>query len=128
MGYKKVPTIYTLEDVDGEKGLIIRMKSLRIGKLRRLVQIIEADNEDLSKFLGEIFDLIGEGLVSWNLEEENGAPVPADRAGVEELEMGLIMGLLSEWIDVMTGAGEELGKDLPSGGPFPGQPVTMEAL
>lgn len=128
MGYKRTPTIFTLTNVDGNEGLIIRMKSLKIGKLRRLIAIIESDNEDLTKFLDEVFELLTDGLVSWNLEEEDGEPVPADREGVESLEMQLILGLLGDWIDKMTGAGADLGKDSKSGELFPGEPVTMEAL
>ena len=128
MGHKRVPTIYTLDKIEGQEGLIIRLKGLRVGKLRRLVAIMESEERGMTEVLGELTDLLTESAVSWNLEEEDGTPVEFDREGVEELELAQLMSLVGAWIDAMTGVSEELGKDSTSGGKFPGQPLTMEAL
>ncbi|HSE44762.1 MAG TPA: hypothetical protein VLA89_05485 [Gemmatimonadales bacterium] len=132
MGHLKVPTIYTIADLEGEEGLVVRLKAVRIGKLRKLIKLTNLPEEDLETALDEIFALLLEGLVSWNLEtlddEGQRVPVPTTMAGLEEQELPLIIGILNRWIKEMTGVDEDLGKDSPSGGSFPGQPLTMEAL
>lgn len=127
MGYRKVPTIHTLDKIGEEDGLIVRMKSIKFGKLRRLMQLTDSD-ETAEESLDDIFKLLLESLVSWNLEDENGVPVPTTVEGLEDQETDLVMDIIEAWIEKMTGPGPELGKDSTSGESFPGKPLTMEAL
>lgn len=130
MGYRRVPTIYTLDAIKEEDGLVVRMASIRLGKLRRLMALTN-DNSAGDEGVGEILDLFQESLVSWNLENfEDGAPIPTTKAGVEDQEVELIMRIVEAWMDRMTGTDGpgDLGKGSTSGGQFPGQPLTMEAL
>jgi hypothetical protein len=75
----------------------------------------------------EISAQLGNALVSWNLEDEDG-PVPATLEAIEEQDFSLIMSVVNSWLSAITGVSDDLGKDSPSGPQFPGQPVTMEAL
>lgn len=130
MGYRRVPTIYTLDSIRDEEGLVVRMMSIRLGKLRRLMALT-SDNGDSDEGVGEILDLFGQSLVSWNLEDyETGAPIPTSKEGIEDQEVELIMRIVEAWMDQMTGTeGKgDLGKDSISGEKFPGRPLTMEAL
>lgn len=131
MGYRKIPTIYTLDALPEEEGLVVRMKSIRIGKLRKLMRTVsEAEVSDGADeaMLDEMFSLLAEGLISWNLEDENGIPIPADMSGIDQQELPFTLKILKAWLDNMTGPDEELGKGSPSGEKFPGRPLTMEAL
>lgn len=127
MGYRRVPTIYTLDKVRGEEGLIVRLKAIKIGKMRKLMQLTSSD-DTANEGLAQILDLLQEALVSWNLEDEQGQPVPATPEGVEDQESELILRIVETWMDQMTGVTPELGKDSSSGASFPGRPLTMEAL
>jgi hypothetical protein len=127
MGYRKVPTIHTLDKVGEEDGLVVRLKSIKFGKLRKLMRLTDAD-ETADEALGEIFDLMLENIVSWNLEDEQGTPVPLTAEGLEDQETDLIMDIIEAWIEKMTGSGESLGKDSPSGESFPGKPMNWEIL
>lgn len=127
MGYRKVPTIYTLTDVKGMEGAVIRMRSVKVGRLRRLLSALESEG-DFSESISPIAQAVSEGLVSWDLEDETGVPIPTSVEGVEELELADLMNLVSAWTERMTGVDEDLGKDSRSGEQFPGRPVTMEAL
>lgn len=130
MGYRRIPTVYTLDSIDQEEGLVVRMASIRLGKLRRLMKLT-ADESAGDESVGEILDLFQESLVSWNLEIfENGAPVPTTKEGVEDQEVELIMRIVEAWMERMTGTDGpgDLGKGSISGGQFPGLPLTMEAL
>lgn len=127
MGYNKVPTIHTLDKIKDADGLIVRLKSLKVGKLRQLVRILESEERSLDDVLDETFELLSANAVSWNLEED-GQPVPFERAGIEDLELSQLFNILGAWLDSMTSVGEDLGKDSTSGETFPGRPLTMEAL
>jgi hypothetical protein len=130
MGYRRVPTIYTLDSIPEEDGLIVRMSSIRLGKLRRLMVLTSDDKAD-DEATGQILDLFQENLVSWNLESfEDGAPIPTTTEGIEDQEIELIMRIVGAWMDVMTGTDGpgDLGKDSTDGEKFPGRPLTMEAL
>jgi len=127
MGYRKVPTIHTLEFEGEYKGLIVRMFSTKFGKVRRMLALLEQEDKN-DQVMGEVVDLVVENLVSWNLEEEDGTPVIASREAIDDLEFDLVMEIINTWLERMTGPDEELGKDSQSGVLFPGQPVTMEAL
>jgi hypothetical protein len=129
MGFKKVPTIYTLtfEGTDWE-GLEARMSSTSFGTVRRLFRMLNDDSSDneLESVEG-IVNLLAKNLVSWNLEDDNG-PVPADESGLDDQEFPFIMELSNRYLDQITGVVGDLGKDSTSGEKFPGQLPTMEAL
>ena len=128
MGYRKVPVIYTLEFKGEHEGLVVRLKSIKIGAMRRMLKLIDSDEDNTTLVLDNMVELIGKGLVSWNLEEEDGTPIEPTPEEVDELDFDLLKLILDEWLDVVSGPGEDLGKDSPSGEKFPGQPLTMEAL
>lgn len=133
MGYRKVPTIYTLTEIKDEEGAVVRMKAIRIGKLRKLMRVVTVDEDQMTpELIDEIFKLLLEGLVSWNLEypdgENEGQPIPTTMDGIDELELPTVMNILNSWLENMTGVDDDLGKDSPSGESFPGRPLTMEAL
>ncbi len=128
MGYIKAPTIHTLDKIEGEPGLVVRLKSLKVGKLRKLVRALDNEKAGLAEVLDDVFSLMVESAVSWNIQEEDGSDVPFDLAGLEDLELDTVLAIMNAWVEKMTGPDEELGKDSTSGGAFPGQPLTMEAL
>lgn len=127
-GYRKIPRIYTLKFDNEFEGLEVRLKSIKIGEMRRMLRLIDADEDNTTEVLDGMVALISKGLVSWNLLEEDGSPTPATAEEVDELDFDLLKTILDEWLDQVSGPGEDLGKDSPSGEKFPGQPPTMEAL
>jgi hypothetical protein len=128
MGYRKVPIIYTLE-LDGDyKGLVVRLKSMKIGEMRKIVRLLDSDEDNTITVLDEMVKAIAKGIVSWNLEDEQGVPVEPTVEALDDLEFELIQKILDEWLSRVTGPSPELGKDSSSGEKFPGQPLLMEAL
>ena len=127
MGYRKIPRIYTLE-FDGElEGFVVRIKSIKFGKLRRLTALMDEDGKDV-QLMGEINRFLTDSIVSWTLQDEAGVDVPVSAEAIDELDFDEVMQIVNKWLDNMTGPGPELGKDSRSGATFPGQPLTMEAL
>ncbi len=127
MGYRKVPTIHTIDFEEKYPGLIVRMRGIRIGKLRRIIGALNEDELSPEK-IGEVIDIIGQHLVSWTLEDESGTPLPATPEELEDLELDMLLDIVERWTNKLTDVSPDLGKDSPSSGQFPGQPVTMEAL
>jgi hypothetical protein len=130
MGYRRIPTIHTIDNIEGEEGLVVRMSSIRLGKLRRLMALTDEESGGENS-ITEILTLFQENLVSWNLENfEDGTPIPATMEGVETQEADFILNIVSAWMDRMTGTDgpNDLGKGSTDGGQFPGRPLTMEAL
>lgn len=126
MGYRRVPTIYTLNEIPGEDGLIVRMKTISFGKVRRLISLMENDNDD--NVMDEISAQVSKNLVSWNLVDENEDEIPATVEGIDDQDFDLILKIVNAWLDAITGVSKDLGKDSSSGAKFPGEPLTMEAL
>lgn len=126
MGYRKIPTIHTLI-FDGDlEGLVVRVKGVSFGRIRKLLNLVNDESDDNT--LEELASQLADCLVSWNLEDEEGVPVEATREGIDDQDWDFVMAVITKWLSEMTGANEELGKDSPSGVSFPGQPLTMEAL
>lgn len=128
MGFRKVPTIYTLE-FDGEyEGLVVRMQSTSFGNVRRLFRLLNDENAAELEAIEGIVKLLADHIVSWNMESEEGHPVAADEAGLDAQDFPFIMDLSNRYLDQVTGPDAKLGKDSTDGAKFPGQPLTMEAL
>ena len=127
MGYRRVPVIYTLDKIPDEEGLVVRMKTISFGKVRRIIALMDDETGDDS-VMDEISDQVSKALVSWNLEDEDGAEVPATGEGMEGQDFDLVLKIVNSWLDAITGVSKDLGKDSSSGEKFPGQPLTMEAL
>lgn len=126
MGYRKSPTVHTLTfDGTSLEGLVIRMKGLKLGEMRRLGKIMDDDD---SKTLEELPAFMVRSILSWNLEDEDGTEMPVSTESFDELEIEDVLNIANKWMDVMVGPDDDLGKDSPSGDQFPGRPVTMEAL
>jgi hypothetical protein len=127
MARRRIPRIYTLE-FDGElEGLTVRVKSIKFGKVRQLLALMDADDQD-AETMDEIARMLADSIVSWDFEDENGQPIPVTQEAVDDLEFGEVMAITNKWLDNITGPNEELGKGSNSGGNFPGQPLTMAAL
>lgn len=127
MAYRRIPVIHTLE-LEKYDGLVVRMKGLKIGEMRRLVKTIESDDLPTDEIMDAMIKSIADNLVSWTLQEEDGTPVPDDYDGVESLDFEMLQEITGKWLDRLSGPGEELGKDSSGGERFPGLPLTMEAL
>ncbi|MGW1532338.1 hypothetical protein [Streptomyces aureus] len=73
-----------------------------------------------------------DALVSWNLEREDGTPIPCTREALfGEVDNDLGLALATEWIERLGGKVDDAGplpESSPSGGPSLVESVPMEAL
>ncbi len=124
MGYRKVPTIYTLK-FDKYPDLQVRLKGLRLGAMRRLIAL--GDNE-LNSHLDEIIGMLAGAAVSWNLEDEDGREIPFNAQSLDDMELEFLMDIFNAWTDQLMGVDDDLGKGSNSGATSPVPLPTMEAL
>lgn len=128
MGYRKVPRIYTLEFEGELEGMIVRTKSVKFGKMRAIMNMMDDDDTKDVEVMERLAKELVEVIVSWNLEDEAGKEIPVSLEAIDDLEYDEVIAITNKWMDSMTGPEKDLGKDSNSGETFPGQPLTMEAL
>lgn len=92
MGFRPEPRRYKLT-FDGDlEGLEVRVKSLTVRKFAEMGEATDA----------ELLAMLADALVEWNLEAEDGTPVPATLEGIESQDSNLITRLISAWRTALT--------------------------
>lgn len=128
MARRKIPRIIDVAFTEGpNEGLNIRVKSIKFGKVRQLIALMDEDDKDV-EVMTEISSLLADALVSWDLQEEDGSPIEPTVEAIDDLEFDEVIDMVNRWLDSITGPDQGLGKGSGSGATFPGQPLTMEAL
>jgi hypothetical protein len=110
MGFRPQRTIYhlTFEDVPELKGLEIRIQSCTIRELNEMASAGETATEDDNDAMTEMFV---RKLVSWNIEDDAGQPVPISTEGVESQEPSLLAAVIMAWQKAMVAVPDPLRSD-----------------
>src|SRR4249920_2824864 len=116
MGYRHEPKTYLLTfDDPALNGLEVRCGSLSIGEL----------NDDDIK----LFESFAKHLISCNLEDEDGQPIPTTLEAIEDYpDVDFITTMATAWMNAVVSVDDELGKGSPSGNTFPEGSLPMEPL
>lgn len=132
-GFVYEPNTYTLQfgPKDQLHGLEVVVQSVPLGKFLKITQLAgDAGSTDPGKALGavaELFDTLGSALVSWNLTDRQGTPVPCTVEALQDQPTELGMRLVQEWMQAIGGVSPELGKGSDSGVTYPAVPMPMAA-
>jgi hypothetical protein len=123
MGYQRKPTIYhiTFEDYPG---LEVDAKSVSIEeylKISRLADQMAA--KPAEEQVEELFGWFARRLVRWNLEDEEGKPVPPTVGGLMGEELPFAYAIVMAWVNKVVGVSAPLraasGGGAPSQAPDP---------
>jgi hypothetical protein len=122
MGYTPRKTVYLLEFEGTEHaGLQVKMRAgkmemlfsggalLRIDQHNPTAQDVEAVTDEVRSFVDH--------LISWNIEDEQGRPVPATLEGVRAQEIPLIALIMKQWQAAMGDVTGPLSPSSPPGLP-----------
>jgi hypothetical protein len=123
MGYR--PTVYNLvfDDLDG---LEVKAHGTSIGQVKKFLTFGEDASTGQTM---ELFDAFAKALISWNLEDDDGVPVPATAKGIDGFPDSRLMStIVNTWMDAVSGVDDELGKDSSSGKPSLEESIPMEPL
>lgn len=89
------------------------------------------DDEEANGLVRQL-EAFGDALVSWNLEREDGTPIPCTREALfTEVDNDLALALATEWVERLGGKvddGGPLPTSSPSGEPSQVASIPMEAL
>jgi hypothetical protein len=112
-------------------GLVVVMESVQIATMLQIAEMASLADEltpEGLQSLGVMFELLAEALIEWNLEEEDGTPVPATIDGVKSLDLGDAMLLIKEWMGAIGGVDRPLDQGSTGGGPSAVASLPMEPL
>jgi hypothetical protein len=110
MGFTPRRTVYILDfegtDWDGAE---VKMGATKLGAVFAAPALLGAQKrvaagagdvlpepEDVDAMLGEFADLAAH-LISWNIEDEDGNPAPADLDGLKAQELPFVMAIAQAW-------------------------------
>src|SRR6266508_6176808 len=120
-GYVRQRKVYRLRFEDEDMaGLVVQARSAPLGQFLGLTKLAELERgkvrpEDMEKVDG-LFRGFAACLVDWNLESEDGTPVPATLEGLYTQDIDFILQIIFAWIEGIAGVQVPLGQPSSDGG------------
>jgi hypothetical protein len=112
MGFQLQKTRIRVEfDTGLYEGLWVEMRALTVGDIADLTGLASVDVTDygaVGRATGPMIDTFSANLISWNLEDENGNSVPADRREARRIPFMMMVTIFKEWISSATGVSDPL--------------------
>lgn len=135
MGCKRKRRRYVLQFSEGDlAGLEVRTKSagmrqyLAIAKLSNVDRRARMLTEQSITVIEDLCEAFARTLESWNLEEEDGTPVPATSDSLMDLEPRDLFTIVYAWMDAVTGTSEGAERPASGGsGPLADGDASLEA-
>lgn len=135
MGYKPKKRTFVLKFEDEEyEGMEVRMRSISVEKTMELMSQAdkarsgEHERGDGAREMEKLFGDFAKNLESWNLENDDDAPIPADLEGVKQLDLDFFMDLLFGWLEGMLSVSAPLGRRSSDGKQSEELSIPMETL
>jgi hypothetical protein len=109
VGYQRNPKVYkfTFDDTTDYPGLEVQVRTLTMGQL---LEVWSGKGTSSATF--EVF---ASQIVSWNLEDEAGQPVPVTREALLAEDDDMIQAIVKKWIAEVMGVPAPLESDSGSG-------------
>jgi len=126
VGYRRRPTIYHLTfedypDLEVDARSVSIEEYLKIAKLADQMTAKPAEDQ-----VQELFGWFAKRLVRWNLEDEDGKPVPATLGGLMGEELPFVFKIVMAWVNEVVGVSAPL-RTASGGGASSRAPDPMEA-
>lgn len=142
MAYKYEPNTYTMTFDEKHRfhGLTMKVRSVKLGDFTKVIAMAgmaeKAMDESASDALkaealeamDSLFNAFSKALVSWDMEDEDGTPIPASREGLDMLDFEFVLPLVQEWMQAIGGVSQELGKGFSSGGTSPAPAIPLPEM
>jgi hypothetical protein len=92
-------------------GLEVTTTGMSIARYRKMTglsaQMKPGDTDSQVAVAEQLCDEFARCLTAWNLEEDDGTPVPATRDGIAGQDMDFVLGLISSWTTAVAGVGAD---------------------
>jgi hypothetical protein len=130
MGYQRKRKLFKLTFEDPEMaGLEVYAHSTSLENILGLIDLAKVgdkfDVKDLSK-LDELFEVFIGALKEWNLEDEEGVPVPPTLAGLKGQDMDFILEMVMAWMEAVVSVSRPLKRKSSSGDQSPEASIPMD--
>jgi hypothetical protein len=128
VGYRRKVYVLRYDGGTPYEGLEVRLRGLAVDGLMCLAGLADLAGStgapaDLER-MAPIWDALAAGLVAWNLEDDDGAPVPvADFRGED---FAMLLSIAMEWMQAAVGVSGPKGPRSNGGSPFPEESLPME--
>lgn len=125
-GYRRVRRTFRLT-YDDYPGLWLRARSINSATFIELSEL--HPQADKPEAMRRVYEIFGNALIDWNLEDEDGTPLEPSLKTLLGEEMDLVRDLLQGWMTAMTGVSGPLGNGSNGGEqPTPMESIPMEPL
>lgn len=125
MGYIPKRKIYVL-NFEAHPGLEVKARSVSTNAMLAFAKMSEEARHGMDAMETLFSEFAEQALQSWNLEEEDGTPIPADLAGLLAQEPDFVFEIIDAWTDIITGVDENLGAPSQDGNPSQVVSLPME--
>lgn len=86
------------------------------------------DANSVREDMAGIYDILGPKLVSWNLEEADGSPIPFNRDTLAAQDKALAVAIVESWTDALSSVRRPLAQPSPDGSPSEVASIPTEPL
>lgn len=125
MGYRREPTIYHLT-FEEHPGLEVFARSVSIEEYLSIAKLADQmTTKPGEEQIKELFTWFAKRLVKWNVEDEDGKPVPPTVKSLMGEELGFAMKLVMAWVNKVVGVSAPLPTASVAGA---SSPDPMEAM
>lgn len=126
MGFqRKTLTLTSFPNHPDLEGLEVTLRRLPLGPYLELTGLGgESERNSVSEMIREF----SKALISWNLEDETGEPVPATPEAVFAEDHEMMLAIANAWMDHMGGVAAPLEQSSDAGEPSPEVSIPMEPL
>lgn len=112
-------------------GLEVIMKGVSLERFiafsRVAAELESADGRTIENIEAQ-FQFLAEALVSWNLDDEDGDPVPATYEGLKEQDISDVNAIMVGYMQAISSVPKALNSDSPSGGISEEQSLGLASL
>lgn len=115
MGFKRKRKVYKL-DFEGTEydGLEVKVTGLTTGEYLELISLGGPTDAGDKEAEGMI-RMFAKHLVSWNLEDEAGKPIPTTYEAVADNDFTMNASIVNAWTNALTAVSDETAKKSPNG-------------
>ncbi|MFF4479448.1 hypothetical protein ACFY1A_20850 [Streptomyces sp. NPDC001520] len=99
------------DDTTDYAGFECTIRGMNLGEYMEVIRLDEVTNGALDSQVKRFAD----SLISWNLEDEQGNPIPATAEQVFQQDMDFMLHVAAKWMDAVHGVSAPLEQTSPDG-------------
>jgi hypothetical protein len=117
--FRREKKLYALnfesDELDGFECLMGGVSLERFIEITQLSAALETPEGRTPENIERQFTVIGELLVSWNLDDEDGTEVPCDYEGLKKQDFGFVMAIMGGYMQAIASVPKASNSESPSG-------------